>query len=280
LLPYWIRERERIRIKKQEGLPKPWSDDPIFQTTYFTNVHREDDKVTRWIRDYYSRWVGDPLFEYNIVFSRFINWPPTLSFVGYIQTHNPRNLEDLLNFMSDQGTKVWGGAYVITTHGIKMPKAKYLCERVLTGVYEALPSLLPMCRAPLLGHPATCAGAANALLRIEGIGSFLAGQIVADLKNTLDHPLFRAEDKYTFSVPGPGSLRGASWYMYGESTGVSPAKFEAAITQIAKDLVQHDVDYVCMQDLQNCLCEFDKYMRIKTGTGRSKRLYDGSSTPR
>ena len=30
-----------------------------------------------------------------------------------------------------------------------------------------------------------------------------------------------------------------------------------------------------MQDLQNCLCEFDKYMRILHGTGRSKRGYPG-----
>ena len=30
-----------------------------------------------------------------------------------------------------------------------------------------------------------------------------------------------------------------------------------------------------MQDLQNCFCEFDKYMRILNGTGRSKRSYNG-----
>ena len=49
-LAYWIEERERIRELKEAGAPKPWSEDAIFQTTYFCNVRREDDKVTKWVR--------------------------------------------------------------------------------------------------------------------------------------------------------------------------------------------------------------------------------------
>lgn len=29
------------------------------------------------------------------------------------------------------------------------------------------------------------------------------------------------------------------------------------------------------QDLQNCLCEFDKYERVRLGEGRPKQLYPG-----
>jgi hypothetical protein len=41
------------------------------------------------------------------------------------------------------------------------------------------------------------------------------------------------------------------------------------------DNVSTAVPALCAQDLQNCLCEFDKYMRVSTGAGRSKRKYNG-----
>jgi hypothetical protein len=31
------------------------------------------------------------------------------------------------------------------------------------------------------------------------------------------------------------------------------------------------------QDLQNCLCEFDKYERVRLGEGRPKAKYNGVS---
>jgi len=50
-LIYWINERENIRLKKEAGESPPWSSNPVMQVTYFCNVNREDDKVTKWIRD-------------------------------------------------------------------------------------------------------------------------------------------------------------------------------------------------------------------------------------
>jgi hypothetical protein len=82
LLLYWVAERESVRKKKEAGEPKPWSDDPVFRTTYFCNVRREDDKVTKFIRQMYSPYVAHPLFVHNIILSRFLNWPPTLEEVG------------------------------------------------------------------------------------------------------------------------------------------------------------------------------------------------------
>ena len=35
------------------------------------------------------------------------------------------------------------------------------------------------------------------------------------------------------------------------------------------------VDILSMQNLQNCFCEYDKFMRVTEGTGRSKRKYNG-----
>ena len=47
---YWIKERESIRLKKDAGLPSPWTDNKVMQETYFCNINRENDNVTKWIR--------------------------------------------------------------------------------------------------------------------------------------------------------------------------------------------------------------------------------------
>lgn len=274
LLIHWIRERENIRILKEQGYPKPWSAEKVFQETYFCNVHRENDKVTKWIRQYYSPYVNDPMFLYNIVFSRFINRPETLSKIGYIREHDPKSLLERLEQLALRG-KVWGNAYVITTHGLKMPKASYLCQNVLGGVFEALEAVQATMQLPV-GLP-TLRSTHRQLMRLEGIGSFLSAQILADLKNTPGHPLFVAEDRDTFVAPGPGSMRGCAWFHYGEPTGVREHSFSWAF-MFVRDYIDENLQDIKMdnQDLQNCLCEYDKYMRVKNGTGRSKRIYNGT----
>jgi hypothetical protein len=110
---------------------------------------------------------------------------------------------------------------------------------------------------------------------LEGFASFMAGQVVADLKNTKGHPLSKAEDWWTFSAPGPGSLRGLKWY-FDREWKINHATYEDAMANVMYE-IQDDLPYkICMQDLQNCMCEFDKYMRVKTGKGRSKRSYNGA----
>ncbi len=268
-LIYWIETREYIRRRKEYGTPPPWVADPVFQTTYFCNVHREDDKVTKWIRAYYnSGYVDETMFEYNIILSRFVNKPSSLAQLGFQFEHNPTEIESV---MSNPG--MWGNAYVITTHGIKMPKAQYLAYNVLGAVYEQLEGLRPLLRGPSLAR----AGAA--LQGIEGIGPFLAGQVIADLKNTPGHPLESATDWASFALPGPGSLRGMSWFFYGcAGKSFSRADFAEGLATIRAFVQrQYDLTKTCNQDLQNVLCEYDKYMRVSTGSGRSKRNYPGKA---
>ena len=46
---WFVWERECIRIAKENGHPAPWTDDPVLQKYSFTNIHRKDDRVTKWI---------------------------------------------------------------------------------------------------------------------------------------------------------------------------------------------------------------------------------------
>ncbi len=278
LLLYWIKERYAIFQRKEQGLPAPWSADPVFQTTYFCNVHRENDRVTRWIRTTYSPYVDHPLFEYNMVLARFLNRIKTLEEVGYRDIHRPSEVVKSLISAAQLGP-IWGNAYVITTHGQKMDKLAYLAQ-VLNAVHDARSLILEACRTRPVPQ---CQTAANALQLIPGIGSFLAAQVVADLKNTINHPLYSASDRATFVLPGPGSVRGLGWFHYGDPTKGTVARFDGQFKSM--QLMVYDrwptgVPVADAQDLQNCLCEFDKYCRVKNGTGRSKRKYDGTTNRR
>ena len=71
---WFINEREMIRKKKDEGLPRPWTNDEVLDKTKFTNIYRQHDKVSQFI---FSR-LGDsrvegPNLVYNLLLSRLIN---------------------------------------------------------------------------------------------------------------------------------------------------------------------------------------------------------------
>ncbi len=265
-LAYWIMEREHIRISKVHDDPAPWSDDSVFQTVYFTNVRREHDKVTKWIRANYTPEFFGANYELAIVAARIFNRPETLTRISnHLVMFNPPDLINELMDMQDEKQQVWSGAYLISTCGAKMPKSVYCGELLREASY-----ILP------LDGIDTCQRAYEVLTKINGIGSFLAAQIVADLKNTKGHRLQNALDKDTFAAPGPGSLRGLGWFFERKLT---PTTFMDGLLQVRKYLEDSParciVLDICNQDLQNCLCEYSKYMKVKTGTGRSKRKYNG-----
>jgi hypothetical protein len=273
-LHYWMWQREQIRHAKEAGQPKPWSADPIFQQTYFTNVHREDDRVTKFIRTLYSSEVNDPMFEVNIGFARIINEPTTLNIIGYISNDSDlRSVGGRLRERQEGGFKVFGDAYIVSTNGRTMPKAAYIADVLLPALMGAVG---PQGTSPRATIAPRCSAWYERYMRIFGISSFMAGQNIADLKNTPGHPLYTASDRSQFSCPGPGSLRGLSWIFHGDDTLPVAKTYEGDIAKVHALLALRDpVIEVDRQDLQNCLCEFDKYMRILHGTGRSKRRYNG-----
>jgi len=49
-------KREAVRQRRSTGSPPPWSDDWILNSFKFTNVKREHDATTRWMRE---NWTAD-----------------------------------------------------------------------------------------------------------------------------------------------------------------------------------------------------------------------------
>jgi alpha-glutamyl/putrescinyl thymine pyrophosphorylase clade 1 len=262
----FIEEREAIRRRREAGEPPPWTADPVLATYSFCNVRREDDRVTRWIA---ANWrapnADNPECWFGMAVARLVNWPDTLEALGWPV---PWDRERFVAVLGGRAGKVWGDAYNISNGGRSAPKAEVVADR-LSSMWNRRASLRPRAGDSLLefhGRLRTC----------EGMGDFMSAQVVADTKYV--GVLRSARDWMTFAASGPGSRRGLN-RLLGRPKGAScdedwwRAWLRMLRETITPDLERMGLGDLHAQDLQNCLCEFDKSERVRLGEGKPKRKF-------
>lgn len=272
LFYHWITEREKCRVGREQNLPKPWTTDPILQSYRFCNVRREDDKVTKWIRvNWREPFDGHPNMAFAMCFARLFNLPDTLQAIGFPTTPPSmfgmwkEEVRARLHRRREDGLKLFNGAYIVSTNGRSMDKVDYLLDIVLSPIwYKLRPTK----------EDETLESYHAALMEFDGMGSFMAGQVIADLKYT--RVLCNALDWDSWAPIGPGSRRGLNRY-HGR-----PISAAIGTKQVLEELavLQYAVQQRCglalpVHDIQNCCCEYDKYVRVVTGEGKPKSLYNG-----
>lgn len=265
-LLHWVAERERVRVKKEAGLPKPWTTDPIIRDYKFCNVNRESDKVTRWIFD---NWLYPHAKHQNIAFAmcvaRHFNWPETLELIGFPDVWEPEVVRAKLKKYREEGNKVYTGAYMISTNGISMDKVDYSIDRVLSPISTyALP--------PGVGY--TLQQYVEYLQKFNGFSSFMAGQVVADLK--FIKPLRDAPDWNTWTPLGPGSIRGLNRF-FGRPLGYN-CKQQQGVNELLQiqEIIKKELGMeIILHNVQNICCELDKYLRLKYDGGKVRSKYNG-----
>jgi hypothetical protein len=276
----FVEARHSVAVARAKGLPKPWTKDPILRSYRFCNVYREWDTVTRWVRgpwtDLNSDKPYDPDLWFAMVVARLINWPDSLAYLGPVLPWNPARFRSRLEALQARGGQVFGPAYIVSTNGKSIPKVQYLAEHVLTPIWERRKELRPQ-------GDDTLASFHQRLTTCIGMGSFMAAQVVADTKNTEVSPLAWAKDWATWAAPGPGSLRGLNRIL-GKGpvrTGINASEFLVLVNVLRNDINKRfkttGWPRVCAQDTQNCLCEFDKYERVRLGEGAPKQRYPGAA---
>lgn len=268
-LLHWIKERESVRIKKEAGAPKPWTTDPIIRDYKFCNVRRNDDRVSRWIHDH---WLHPYADHSNITFAmcvaRIFNWPETLELIEEIvfaEGWYPDLMRNVLKEYRDQGNKVFTGAYTVSTCGRAMDKIDYVIDLVFTPLRKTITNPYEL---------ETLEEVWSDLCQYQGFSSFMAGQVIADLKYI--EPLKSASDWNTFAPLGPGSIRGLN-RLHGRALAYN-VKQQQGTQELLK--IQSIIKYelaldIALHDVQNCMCEFDKYMRLKYDGGKVRSKYPG-----
>ena len=111
-----------------------------------------------------------------------------------------------------------------------------------------------------------------------GLGSFITGQIIADVKYA--GVLKSAADWTMFAVPGPGSRRGLNRALGRDKNAPwQEADWRHELGKLQRLLEPRwhgaGMEPPHAQDLQNALCEWDKHERMRFGDGKPKQRYDG-----
>ena len=269
-LLHWIKERESVRIKKEAGEPKPWTTDPIIRDYKFCNVRRNDDRVSHWIHDHWLHpYANHPNITFAMCVARIFNWPETLELIEdlvFHETWQPEEMRKRIKEYRDQGNKVFTGAYTVSTCGLAMDKVDYVIDKVFTPLRWLVNPVddyvtLEMVWAKLCLH--------------QGFSSFMAGQVIADLKYI--EPLKSAPDWNTFAPLGPGSIRGLN-RLYGRQLGYNLKQQQGTqeLLEIQSIIKRELALDIALHDVQNCMCEFDKYMRLKYDGGKVRSKYPGT----
>jgi alpha-glutamyl/putrescinyl thymine pyrophosphorylase clade 1 len=248
---YYVNEREVVQRRREAGQLAPWTMDPILRNHHFCHNRREDDRGTKEIRALIKTVDEIDRLPCMYTMARLFNHAPT------VQTWLEEGLKGVM-LDRDAGFKIFNTAYVVSTCGESIDKVEYVAR----VVYEVAKIDVPR---------TSCRAAFDALRTVPGLGSFLAGQVVADLKN--DRYLADAEDWYTFAVMGPGSKKGLD-FIFGP--GTTERNFKERLDLLAV-VTNGKIPKLHQQDLQNTLCEFSKFVRYKENLPGRRRSYNANN---
>jgi hypothetical protein len=276
----FIEARERHRIAKERGWKvfgggKRAKPDSIISQYRFCNVRRNDDRVTQWVhKNYLKEWADHEHLWFALVVARLFNEPNTLDAIKKgVLPFKPEYLRTTLKFMQDRGDKVFNAAYIVSTNGRAMNKIDYVIDLVLKPLWAERKKLSKLIWVGQL------ANAHIALMDQQGLGSFMAAQVLADLKYAERPHVW--EDFATFAASGPGSKRGLNRIFETDvNRGWSESLFRSNLAALRDKVnARLKMEPLTAQDVQNCLCEFDKYERARLGEGRPKQKYTPAELP-
>lgn len=267
---YWIKERQRIYLKKEAGRKPPWTKDEVLRDYFFCNVFREQDRVTQAIREIYRE---DPeahrpeLLVFNLVLARFFNYIPTLEHIGFTVNWPRRRAKGICASIREFGLEhgqTFNSAYLVAGSDLAgKDKTVGVCERldIAWNMRERI--------ATHIEHYPTLEDSWHVLQELPGVAGFLAYEIVTDLRHT--YLLNRAPDIMTWANPGPGAIRGLQ-RIWGKNNVSRQSAISHMRTLLAASKKGTKLDLE-MRDIEHSLCEYDKYKRIKLGQGNVRRYH-------
>ena len=277
-------------------LPAPWSDDDILRNYRFCNVYRELDGGTQAIVKYLKQDISPEQKLFNIVAYRFFNRRDTIEnlFGGLLEVEN-FNFK-FLEQRFDEKKKhqsIFSNAYLITAHSFNpdyRPQDKHI--QILLMLNDLRMRLKPLL-AELQSSPAQD-GPGIVSRHVPLAGAFLSGQILLDATYAGDIVPYTSDD---FLVVGPGAHWGLD-IIFGRHLSKKEAAAKCrALRQLQaegfaelkrlknKDWQEIRWDnpdypgqpYLSLHDIQNSLCEFRKYWRLKHGEKAKRRYFTACS---
>lgn len=287
---FWnfITERQKIWYSRfvRKKLP-PWTNDKVLCQNHFTNVYRELDPGTKYAIEHIlelRKSKKDRIF--NIMIYRLIGKEETHRYIGfqYVKKFDSTIFVNNLNEIKKQGMHPFTSAYMVSAYNSMGSKNKItnisriftLLKQNIDGFYYKLITAPSMEKAYKIisGQP--------------GYGNFLSYQILVDLT----YPLKTEGGIGLIDLPagdwasaGPGARNGIKILLK------TPFVSDLTVMKWLRDMQREEFrrlmlafpfwknEYnpkgdISLSNIQNCLCEYYKYVKIKEGWGRGRRRFN------
>jgi hypothetical protein len=273
-LIWYLNERWSIHQKRLYGLPPPWTADATLRDYRFCEVRREDDRVTRWI---HANWLrphaDDPDLWHAMYIARVYNKPETLEVMRWPEPWSKKRAVALKRACELQrnGNVVFASAYSTWStkviQGVDCTKTRHYFN-----VFDALWANRKVIQ-PKPGD--TVRAVYERLLAQPKLGSFMANQVVADLK--WGRMLFGASDFETFAASGPGSLQGLNRLCGVDSMRHRrEADWHATMLEVRaaiKSSLPKELRNLDAQNMEHGLCELNKWLYYNDDGVPPRRKY-------
>lgn len=282
----YSRERHNIYLLRRDGHPAPWTEDKTLQTTGFTNIYRELDRVTIWFRDNIRNPLRDhPFVVPATLIFRWFNRITTGEVIAPMLREgrwDGAEAEALLRAALPKGPWVTGSYMVHSPYGMDKLKGMIQYSDHMMHWWDNGGKLL-FNQGELINRP-TMEQAHKLLQYLDGISGFTGYEVVTDLRWT---DAINPRDRNSWAHAGPGATRGGSRVAYGGPDRLSQSSKldQAFLRSLMGDLLKMSRDgYWWPQDhedwprwelreVEHTLCEYDKYRRVQTGAGQAKRIF-------
>lgn len=256
----FVSERHRIWEQRQAGDPQPWTDDPILAGRKFTNVYRVLDPGSQFVFEMADDDPDEHTLMVRALLYRFTNRPEFWRTTRRVMGRWPA-VADL-----DDGTLAEAWRVTKEVLGVQMFSGAYICMPNPGGKFtpglDKLAATVMLARRvlhpvgsdycwPELSKVTTLQERFQVLSGPHAMGGFMTQQVLTDWGY-----VFGPDQENTFVADGPGSRVGA------KHLGLKP--------QDAFRWGRESIHGVTLEgrppslmDVQNCFCEFGKYVRFQ-----------------
>lgn len=246
---YFIEERFRITQKKKAGLPWPWTDDEILRKAYINNLDRKDDKGTQYLLDLVK---SNPKIStvYLVMLYRFSG-------------SNSALLDILVKHDVSEWSEMMKDAVIFNSEAYQRPcfpqgkgSGRHFITEVLHLVSDEVESMLKKNKYSSMKELVEEICEIYPKYAFQGKPhnryKFHTNECVKDFTY-----FFSFLDKNSKCEIGPGAVKGLK-VMFTSGT------LEQRIEMLKKNLLFSSLN-LNDEILENCLCEFRKYLEFKQG---------------
>lgn len=265
---YWrfAAKRQDLFVKRINGEPAPWTDDPVLAAHRFTNVYRAADRVSQYLIAnviYRGPKAAEEVFFRTLLFkffNRIETWEKLTAHVGTPswRAFDFERYARALDAMLARGDRVYSAAYI-------MPSPRFGCARKHRNHLRLLEHMMRDGAPRRVARARSLAEVFGVLRAYRSIGDFLAFQFTVDLNYSELIDFSEME----FVVAGPGARDGIR-KCFADTGGLCEADVIRVVTERAEEefgklglrfetLWGRPLQLI---DCQNLFCEVDKYARV------------------